>query len=631
MRLHEEFKIFEELFESDSSESTSASSTPRLWKNPDGVEINLDDPMAVYKEIKAERARYQTKLRQMLSKDSPKHKTQADGTVVSQKESPLQHLVQQAKRNSRSLADEIKRDIDAHESQYRVYLKSLVNPATIWHHKKTAYDMATEEGALAYVDRMATNSLGTLSTPDRIIAKLQQLKAEIPAKLKLAKLPDIAAKVDLYIDKQINELKNGGSAAAMKANSKRDPVIRQTSKRPYDLTNSLHIAPYITEKTKDILKANPSMTKLDAEIAVCDEVISDLSKDKSNPAIMTVLKTFEAHRNRLKPERIDLTDLDNILNSEDLEMKNSTTINEDISDTEVIEAESLGVKITVAKKDSALAKKLDRKARNTWLRGENGNKDTDDLCDKYGITDWSGAELFDKFATEAGLEFDLVEEESLKEATDIHDVEFEITYSFPGGPVNIGYLDAEDENQAREFFLDYLAENNEIEYDDDVNIISIKPTGKSGNLFAKFTEKLKEEPYRRTVSRGKSLADNDLFVDFELLEESTAGADKYYYVVCLEDTAKGKKVLDAGVQRLYSDDVDYYTKKGYDLAELAMTDFWDASGISYRSTWTDDRWDALERYVYEIDEATYKNRRTLPQTNKEILQYVENSLAEYED
>lgn len=29
----------------------------------------------------------------------------------------------------------------------------------------------------------------------------------------------------------------------------------------------------------------------------------------------------------------------------------------------------------------------------------------------------------------------------------------------------------------------------------------------------------KEEPYRRTVSRGKSLVDNDLFVDFEEISE----------------------------------------------------------------------------------------------------------------
>jgi hypothetical protein len=118
---------------------------------------------------------------------------------------------------------------------------------------------------------------------------------------------------------------------------------------------------------------------------------------------------------------------------------------------------------------------------------------------------------------------------------------------------------------------------------------------------------------------------------YGITEAVAPGSDKYYYVVCLLNTTRGKKVLDAGVHRLYSNDVDYYSKKGYDLAELAMTDFWDATGIAYRSTWTDAKWDELERYVYEIDEATYKNRRTLPQTDKEILKYVEDSVAEYKE
>ena len=54
--------------------------------------------------------------------------------------------------------------------------------------------------------------------------------------------------------------------------------------------------------------------------------------------------------------------------------------------------------------------------------------------------------------------------------------EFEITYRFGDGPVNVGYLYADDENEAREFFLDYLADNDEIEYDDDVTILKIKHT-----------------------------------------------------------------------------------------------------------------------------------------------------------
>ena len=94
-------------------------------------------------------------------------------------------------------------------------------------------------------------------------------------------------------------------------------------------------------------------------------------------------------------------------------------LKEDI-DTKVIDIVSLGEKIIVAKKDVALAKRLDRKAHAVWLKGENSIskadaiwhnaartiKDEDYWCDKYSIDSWSGVELFDKFATEAGLEFD---------------------------------------------------------------------------------------------------------------------------------------------------------------------------------------------------------------------------------
>lgn len=54
------------------------------------------------------------------------------------------------------------------------------------------------------------------------------------------------------------------------------------------------------------------------------------------------------------------------------------------------------------------------------------------------------------------------------------ELEYEITYRFGRGPINIGYLFAEDENEARESFLDYLADNDEIKYDDDVTILKIK-------------------------------------------------------------------------------------------------------------------------------------------------------------
>lgn len=88
-------------------------------------------------------------------------------------------------------------------------------------------------------------------------------------------------------------------------------------------------------------------------------------------------------------------------------------IKEAIDDTEIILSNAIGENISVAKKDVALAKKLDHKAYAKWLEVEKLNLNEDDLyrlCNKYGIKNWSGVELFDKFAQEAGLNWDLVED-----------------------------------------------------------------------------------------------------------------------------------------------------------------------------------------------------------------------------
>lgn len=91
----------------------------------------------------------------------------------------------------------------------------------------------------------------------------------------------------------------------------------------------------------------------------------------------------------------------------------SRFIKEAMDDMEVIWSEAVGENISIAKKDVALAKKLDRKAYDKWLETENLNlteDDIDELCNKYGILEWCGVELFDKFAQEAGLNWDLIED-----------------------------------------------------------------------------------------------------------------------------------------------------------------------------------------------------------------------------
>jgi hypothetical protein len=61
MKLFEEFKLYEHLWESTTEE------IPALWVNPDGIEINLADPIAFDNELAAEKARYQHELRKRFS------------------------------------------------------------------------------------------------------------------------------------------------------------------------------------------------------------------------------------------------------------------------------------------------------------------------------------------------------------------------------------------------------------------------------------------------------------------------------------------------------------------------------------------------------------------------------------
>lgn len=113
------------------------------------------------------------------------------------------------------------------------------------------------------------------------------------------------------------------------------------------------------------------------------------------------------------------------------------------------------------------------------------------------------------------------------------------------------------------------------------------------------------------------------------LKETTAKTAnyKYYYVVCLLEDFGSEKVLAAGTIK-----VDPSRLVGSETAEeRAMTDYFDATEIAYSDDWSDDMWDSLARYVFEIDEITYKTEVGLPKTDAEILQFVEDSIAAYED
>lgn len=94
-----------------------------------------------------------------------------------------------------------------------------------------------------------------------------------------------------------------------------------------------------------------------------------------------------------------------------------------------------------------------------------------------------------------------------------------------------------------------------------------------------------------------------------------------------EEAFEPAEVLAAGTIK-----VDLSKLSGSETPEeLAMTDYFDGTGIAYSDDWDDDMWDNLTRYVYEIDEDVYKTEKGLPKTDSEIIKYVEDSVADYEE
>ena len=103
---------------------------------------------------------------------------------------------------------------------------------------------------------------------------------------------------------------------------------------------------------------------------------------------------------------------------------------------------------------------------------------------------------------------------------------------------------------------------------------------------------------------------------------------RYYYVVCLlEEFFSGPRVLASGTIKV---DITTLTESETP-EERAMTDYFDSTEIAYSDDWDDDMWDNLYRYVYEIDENTYNTEAGLPKTDADIIKYVEESTADYEE
>ena len=112
--------------------------------------------------------------------------------------------------------------------------------------------------------------------------------------------------------------------------------------------------------------------------------------------------------------KLELKEMIREVLKEELHKTNNTKeVREDLNaGTAIIMSDALGEKITVDKNDVTLIKEIDQKVRDIWTDAINRGQDEDSLCDEYGISSFSGVELFDKFTSEAGITWDLVEHEA---------------------------------------------------------------------------------------------------------------------------------------------------------------------------------------------------------------------------
>lgn len=117
MKLFEEFKLYENMWD-----SLNESQEPKLlWINPDGIEIDLNDPAAFQKELDKEKKRYQHYLQQRLLTDdivySRMPPSQKGRTILAQK------LKDRADQKGTSFATELEQTIYKHMEAYKGKLK----------------------------------------------------------------------------------------------------------------------------------------------------------------------------------------------------------------------------------------------------------------------------------------------------------------------------------------------------------------------------------------------------------------------------------------------------------------------------------------------------------------------------
>ena len=275
-----------------------------LWKNPDGIEIDLNDPNAIQEELNTEKLRYRLKLQNRFLIETELCLAEDTSQQTCYK-TLMQKLKDRAEHKGTSLAAELNLTIYKHMEAYKSKLKKIkakldVDNLTtkdtdkIWWHKTTAYDMSTKEGAKAYINRMTINHLGGSHTPARLANRLMQLRDEVIPKLNNNGYYEIAKWLDLYINDLLVILKQGCVPDALQRGRKRPELIKQVRNKHYDISDKYAFGTYLSFSYRDMLKQNPCLSEDEARVRLCNKVISELQKDPVNPTTTTAINILES-------------------------------------------------------------------------------------------------------------------------------------------------------------------------------------------------------------------------------------------------------------------------------------------------------------------------------------------------
>ena len=218
----------------------------------------------------------------------------------------MQRLKDRAKQKGTSLATELKLTIYKHMEAYKGKLKkekaklaelnNIIDKKeddNIWWHKTTAYDMSTEEGAKAYINRMAVNHLGGKITAERFKAKLVLLKQEVPSRLENLGYTIVSKKLNDYMNSLIKVLDSGAIPVELQQIKKRPSLIKQVRNKDYDISDKYAFGTYLSFSYRDMLKQNPKLTEDEARRILCTTLIAELQINTANPTAITAIKLLE--------------------------------------------------------------------------------------------------------------------------------------------------------------------------------------------------------------------------------------------------------------------------------------------------------------------------------------------------